>query len=177
MVGTVRQIGYLVDNIRPRPANHPRAAPFPTGAAMSPDELQARFLSEIEKRAVDDKYIDGIEERELLQIAIQHGFGTEWARTFLADVCRRKGYVIEASVVQLIRDRVRAAARADGTIDRTGFEQVVEDARRAVAGTTRTDRDVRALVVTTLEDAGPARVRAGFFTNWYARMKKELGLR
>ena len=144
---------------------------------MSPDELQGRFLAEIEKRAVDDKYIDGIEERELLQIAIQHGFGTDWARTFLADVCRQKGYVIEASVVRLIREKLKAATRSDGTIDRGGFERVVTDAVQAVAGTTRTPRDVRALVVTTLEDAGTPRVKAGWFTNWYARLKKELGVR
>jgi|SRR5579883_2466675 len=143
---------------------------------MSPDELQQRFLSEIEKRAVDDKYIDGIEERELLQIAIQHGFGTEWARTTLADVCRQRGYVIEASVVRLIREKIRAATRSDGTIDRGGFERVVADAVSAVSGTTRTDRDVRRLVVTTMEDAGSTRVKAGVFSNWYARMKKELGL-
>jgi hypothetical protein len=144
---------------------------------MSPDQLHERFLTEIEKRAVDDKYIDGIEERELLQIAIQHGFGTDWARTFLADVCKRKGYVIEASVVQLIRDKLKAATRADGTIDRAGFERVVTDAAGAVSGTTRTNRDVRALVVTTLEDTGSPRVKRGWLTNWYARLKRELGLR
>jgi hypothetical protein len=144
---------------------------------MSPDQLHQRFLAEIEKRAVDDKYIDGVEERELLQIAIQHGFGTDWARTFLADVCKRKGYVIEAAVVQLIRERLKAATRVDGTIDRVGFERVVTDAVGAVSGTTRTPRDVRTLVVTTLEDAGSPRVKRGWFSNWYARMKRDLGVR
>jgi hypothetical protein len=144
---------------------------------MSPDELQQRFLAEIEKRAVDDKYIDGIEERELLQIAIQHGFGTDWARTFLAEVCRQKGYVIEGSVVQLIRDRLRAATRADGKIDRAGYEGVVADARRAVSGTAKSDRDVRLLVVTTMEDTGATKVKAGWLWNWYARQKRNLGVR
>jgi hypothetical protein len=144
---------------------------------MSPDELSQRFVAEIEKRAVEDKYIDGIEERELLQIAIQHGFGTDWARTFLSDVCRQKGYVIEASVVRVIREKLRAAARSDGTIDKGGFEGVVADARKELAGTARTDRDARVLVVTTMEDTGAVKARRGLFTNWYARVKKELGVR
>lgn len=143
---------------------------------MSPDELQQRFLAEIEKRAADDRYIDGVEERELLQIAIQHGFATDRARQFLADVCRQRGYVIEAAVVRLVRDRLRTATGADGRLDRSGFERVVADTRGAVAGTARTDRDVRKLVVTTMEDAGITRVRTGWFGNWYRRLKRELGV-
>ena len=57
------------------------------------------------------------------------------------------------------------------------FEGVVADARREVAGTARSDRDVRVLVVTTMEDSGAVKARRGLFTNWYARVKKELGVR
>jgi hypothetical protein len=66
--------------------------------------------------------------------------------------------------------------RPDGKIDRDGFERVVAVAREAVSGTTRTERDVRRLVVTTMEDAGSTRVKAGMFSNWYARIKREVGL-
>jgi hypothetical protein len=142
---------------------------------MLTDDLRRRFLAEIDKRAVDDKYIDAIEERELLQIAIQHGFGIDMARSELIEACREKGYVIESSVIQLIRDRLQVVARNDGTLDRTGFESVVAYVRENMTGANISEREVRRLVVTTLEDDNTIRARKGFFTNWYARVKKELG--
>jgi hypothetical protein len=143
---------------------------------MSPDELPQRFLAEIDKRAADDRYIDGLEERELLQIAIQHGFGPDWARQVLTDACRERGYVVEAAVVRLIRDRLKAAVDAGGRLTRGRFERVVGDALGAVRGTARTDADVRRLVVTTMEDAGLNRIKRGWFGDWYGRLKRELGV-
>lgn len=137
---------------------------------MTTDELRNRFLSEIDRRGINDKYIDGIEERELLQIGVQHGFTLEQARTFLVEACRERGYVIEAQVVQRIRDSLR---RQDG-IDRRDFERLVRETLPAVAGTTRTENDLRRLVLTTLDDGG-ARIRRGWFSDWYARAKREVG--
>jgi hypothetical protein len=142
---------------------------------MTPDELRTRFLEEIDRRGRDDKYIDGVEERELLQIAVQHGFATDAARQFLTATCQERGYVIEAAVVARIRDKLRSAG-ADGWLRRAGFEGVVADALSAVSGTTRTDRDVRRLVVTTMEDAGTPRARREWLRDWFRRVKKEVGL-
>lgn len=142
---------------------------------MSPDELQQRFTDEIEKRAVDDKYIDGNEERELLQIALQHGFPTDWARNFLVEVCRTRGYAIEAAVVQLVRERLRSATLSDGRIDWRGFKSVVAEAKLAVAGTSKTESEIRKLVVTTMEDTGLNRVKTGWLGNWYRKLKRDVG--
>jgi hypothetical protein len=137
---------------------------------MTAEELQQRFVAEIEKRAVDDKYIDGLEERELLQIGLQHGYSTEQARSFLVAVCAQRGYVIEAAVVQRIRESLRRRER----INRQSFEDIVNETRPAIAGTTRNDSDLRRLVVTTLDDSA-ARIRRGWFSDWYARLKRDLG--
>ena len=50
---------------------------------MSEDEIKKRFVSEIELRGYDDKYIDRNEEREILQIAIQLGVSIDSARLAL----------------------------------------------------------------------------------------------
>src|SRR5258708_4316262 len=100
--------------------------------AMTSEELRQRFVNEIEKRAVEDKYIDGLEERELLQIGVQHGYTTEQARGFLVEVGRERGYVIEGAVVQRIRESLGQRAR----MDRREFELLVRETRPAVAGTT-----------------------------------------
>lgn len=143
---------------------------------MSPEELQSRYVAEIEKRGQDDRYIDGVEERELMQIAIQHGFSTDRARTVLADVCRERGYVIEAVVVRQIREKLLATAVGRRAVRRSGFEAVVREAAGLVGGTTRTDRDVRTLVVTTMDDAGLTRVKPWWGGDWYSRMKRDLGI-
>lgn len=143
---------------------------------MSPEELHSRYVAEIEKRGFDDKYIDGVEERELMQIAIQHGFPLERARGFLTDVCKEKGYVIEATVVQLIRDMLKSQAGGKGSVARAGFEAVVRAALGLVAGTTRGERDVRKLVVTTMDDTGIARAKKWWTRDWYSRMKRDLGV-
>ncbi|WP_149113001.1 hypothetical protein [Limnoglobus roseus] len=143
---------------------------------MSPEELQSRYVAEIEKRGVDDKYIDGVEERELMQIAIQHGFSTDRARTFLADVCRERGYVIEAVVVQQIREKLLAKARRNRAIRQSAFESVVREASNLVGCTTRTEGDVRKLVMTTMDDSGIARIKKWWGGDWYSRMKRDLGL-
>ncbi|CAN5532135.1 hypothetical protein BH11PLA2_BH11PLA2_39210 [soil metagenome] len=143
---------------------------------MTPDELQARFTAEIEKRAVFDRYIDGQEERELMQIGIQHGYDTQAARDFLVEVCTQRGYIIEAAVVTRIREQLRTAVRGDGLLDRQGYERVVKDARDAVNGTTRTESDVRRLVLITLNDAGSPQVKTGWFGNWFAKAKRHVGV-
>lgn len=143
---------------------------------MSPEELHARYTREIENRGRDDKYIDGVEERELMQIAIQHGFSAERARSLLVEVCRQRGYVIEATVVQLIRDQLAAAGRSNHAIDRTAFDTVVQYAVAQVRGTTRTEHDVRKLVMATMDDGGFVRARKWWAGDWYSRMKRDLGI-
>lgn len=143
---------------------------------MTPDELHARYVAEIDRRGGADKYIDGVEERELMQIAIQHGFPLERARAFVVDVCREKGYVIEATVVQFVREKLKSVARPDGTVDKSGFDDLVRQVMLAVQKTTRSANDVVQLVATTLDDAGIRRVGTWWRSGWFARLKKRFGL-
>ena len=141
---------------------------------MSPDEIHNRFVNEIEKRGNDDRYIDGLEERELMQIAIQHGFSPDWARQALTEVCQQKGFIIEAAVVQRVRERLKATVFPDGQLDKQGFESLVSEVRTVLQGTTRTDPEIRRLVVNTIDDLGTIRVKTGWFRNWYLQLKRQL---
>jgi hypothetical protein len=141
---------------------------------MTEDEIKTRFVSEIELRGYDDKYIDRNEEREILQIAIQLGVGVESARLALVQVCEERGYIIESAIARQIRKDVESAT-AQGKVDRRGFEAIFENARRAVQGK-KNDRDVRKMVVGVMEETGSNRVKTGWFSNWYARMKRDLGM-
>jgi hypothetical protein len=141
---------------------------------MPADDLTQRLVNEIRLRAYDDHYIDRTEEREILQIAVAVGLGLDPARQTLARICGEQGYVLESDVVASVKAAVEAAAR-DKRIDRAAFEGLVDQAKFATGGK-RTDRDLRKLVIAVMEETGHTRVRTGWFTDWYATAKKELGI-
>lgn len=142
---------------------------------MSPDAIQARFVDEIKLRAYDDRYIDKNEEREILQIAIQHGIGIDSARADLAGVCEQNGYVLESTLVARIRAQAEAAVAAGGHLDRGAFDRIVEDAKKQAQGR-KNDRELKKIAVLVIEDAGLNRVKTGWFSDWWGSLKRELGM-
>jgi hypothetical protein len=142
---------------------------------MSVDDIKQRFVNEIKLRGYEDRYIDRNEEREILQIAIQLGVNIDAARADLAEVCAAEGYVLEAAVLKSIQERIEAAASADGRIDRRKFDEILTEAKRIIGGK-KTDRQVKTLIVQVMEDTGNNRIRRGWFHNWYAALKRELGI-
>lgn len=139
---------------------------------MSLEAIDKRFVDEVKLRAYDDKYIDKIEEREILQIAIQQGIAIESARAALAQVCEREGYIQEAALLKLIKERADAIS---GKIDQREFESILSVVRQAAHGR-RNERDLKKMIVLVLEDAGLNRMKTGWFTDWYAAMKRDLGM-
>lgn len=142
---------------------------------MSIEDVKKRFVNEIKLRAYEDKYVDRNEEREILQIAIQLGVGIDSARTALAQVCEDAGYVLESTVVKMIRDNIEAAAGNDGKIDQKEFEMVFAQARKAMQGKLN-DVQIKKMIVQIMEDSGNTRVKTGWFSDWYTTLKKELGM-
>jgi len=143
---------------------------------MSIDDIKKRFVDEVKLRAYDDRYIDRIEEREILQIAIQLGVSIDSARPALLQVCDEQGFVVESRVIKLIKDRLQSAAGADGEVDRPLFEAAVAAAKTAVDGK-KNDREVKRMVLRVMEETGNNKVKTGWFSrNWYASLKRELGV-
>ena len=138
---------------------------------MSEDEIKKRFVSEIELRGYDDKYIDRNEEREILQIAIQLGVSIDSARLALVQVCEDRGFIIESAIARQIKKDVEIR----GKVDRHEFEAIFVNTRKAVQGK-KNDRDIKKMIVNVMEDTGNNRVKTGWFSNWYANLKKDLGL-
>jgi hypothetical protein len=142
---------------------------------MSLDAIKTRFIDEIKLRGYDDKYLDKNEEREILQIAIHQGIGIEAARVALAQVCEQEDYVVESGLIRQIQDQCEAATANDGRIDRPLFEQIVAKASTAVRGR-KNEREIRRLIVHVMEDHALNKVKTGWLNNWYAAMKRDLGV-
>ncbi|MFO0803608.1 MAG: hypothetical protein U0791_10885 [Gemmataceae bacterium] len=139
---------------------------------MTEDEIKTRFVREIELRGYDDKYIDRNEEREILQIAIQLGVGVDNAKLALAQVCEDRGYIIESEVARQIRREIESTG---AKVDRHEFQAIFENTRKAVQGK-KNDRDIQRMIVNVMEDSGHTRVKTGWFSNWYANLKRDLGI-
>ena len=142
---------------------------------MSLDEIKKRFVNEIKLRAYDDKYVDRDEEREILQIAVQLGVGVDSARVALAQVCEQGHYVLESAVMRLIKAQIEAAMGDDGKVDQKEFEMVYQSAALAMQGK-KTERQIKTMIVQVMEDTGNNKVKTGWFSDWYAALKKDLGM-
>ena len=142
---------------------------------MSIEDIKKRFVDEIKLRAYDDKYVDKNEEREILQIAIQQGIGIDSARSALAQCCEHQGYILESTVLKNVKDQIETAAGNDGKVDQKEFELIFQNTKRQMVGK-KNDREIKKMIVQLMEDTGNNKVKTGWFSDWYAALKKDLGM-
>lgn len=142
---------------------------------MSPDEVKQRFVEEIKLRGYDDSYIDKNEEREILQIAIQHGVSIDNARLALVQVCTDESYILESAIMRQIKERVVSASETNGCVDRQTFDAILNTVKHSVQNK-KNDREVKKMIVQVMEASGNIRVKRNWFSNWYTSLKKDLGM-
>jgi hypothetical protein len=141
---------------------------------MNLDEVKQRFVQEIELRAYDDKYIDKNEEREILQIAIGLGVTVESARASLAQVCERHGYVLESVALKQAKELMDTFATNDGKIDEKEFNDAVTTLKKATQGK-RNDVQCKRMILEIMAD-NSYQPKTGWLSNWYANVKKQVGM-
>jgi hypothetical protein len=74
-----------------------------------------------------------------------------------------------------IRTQAETAVAAAGHLERDAFDRILEDARTYIQGR-KNDRELKKIAVLVIEDAGLNRVKAGWFSDWWAALKRELGM-
>ena len=142
---------------------------------MSSEDIKKRFVDEIKLRAYDDKYVDKNEEREILQVAIQQGISIDSARSALQQVCEHQGYVLESTLLKLMKDQIEVASGNDGKVDQKEFDLIFQNAKKSALGK-KNDRELKKMIITVMEDTGLNKVKTGWFSDWYTTMKKDLGM-
>jgi hypothetical protein len=142
---------------------------------MELSDIKKRLIEEIKLRAYEDKYIDKGEEREILQIAIQLGVSVDSARSALVQVCDECNYVMETAILKQIKDQIETASGNDGMVDQREFDMIFANIKRAVQNK-KNDREVKRMIVTVMEETGNNKVKKGWFSNWYATLKQDLGM-
>jgi hypothetical protein len=141
---------------------------------MSLEEVKRRFVEEIKLRAYDDKYVDKNEEREILQIALQQGVTVDSARGALAQVCEQNGYVLESAVQMQIKSLIDTFASNDGLIDEKEFNDAVSQCKKLTQGK-KNDVACKRMVIEVVEDNAYKR-KTGWFSDWYTKVKKDVGM-
>lgn len=141
---------------------------------LGTEELTKRFLDEIKLRAYEDKYIDRREEREILQYAISAGIDLEVARQSLLEACRQKGFLVESSLLAQTRDELQACQKQTNQLNKEQVNSIISSLHQQVQGAISHTDCIR-LIVEIIE-CGNFRVQKGWFSNWFAELKKEAGL-
>jgi hypothetical protein len=136
---------------------------------MSADEVHRQCVAQIRLRAYDDRYIDQDEEREILQILEQEAASADALRDTLSKVCDRHNFVLESRVLADVKKRL-----ANGKIDEKDFHDAVTTCKARFRGK-KDETQVKRLIVEMIEDNG-FQVKTGMFRNWYAKVKREVGL-
>jgi hypothetical protein len=141
---------------------------------MSLDEVKRQFVEQVKLRAYDDKYIDKNEEREILQMALQHGVTVDSARAALAQVCESQGYVLESVALKAVKEMIDIQAANDGKIDEKEFGDAVALLKVRTEGK-KNDIQCKRMVIEIIED-NSYKIKTGLFSNWFSRVKKEVGM-
>ena len=141
---------------------------------MNLDEIKKQFVEQVKLRAYDDKYIDKNEEREILQIALQHGITVDSARAALAQVCESNGYVLESVALKAVKELIEIQAGNDGKIDEKEFNDAVSLLKTRTQGK-KNEVQVKRMVIEIIEDNN-YKVKTGMFSNWFSRVKREVGM-
>jgi hypothetical protein len=138
------------------------------------DEVKKRFVDEVKLRAYDDKYIDRKEEREILQVALQAGISFDSARSALGQVCEAQDYVLESAVLARLKDILDTSAGNDGAIDEKEFNDAVLNCKKWTKNK-KNDVQCKKMVIEIIDEAS-YKTSKGWFSSWYANVKRELGV-
>ncbi len=141
---------------------------------MSLDEVKKRFVEEVKLRAYDDKYIDKNEEREILQIALQQGVTVDsalppWPRS-------AKATATSSKAASSARSRTSSTPSPATTARSTRRSSTTPSpsAKMRTLGK-KNDVQVKRMVLEVIEE-NSFKVKTGMFSNWYARVKKDVGM-
>jgi hypothetical protein len=139
------------------------------------EDIRQRFINEIKLRAFDDQYVDRGEEKEILQIAIGMNVDIDTARMALRQACDMENYVLESSVLTEMKEQLQVFSGNDGEVDETEFTLLFQTMKSKVKGKI-TDVQVKRMIIEEMENSGLNKVKTGWFSNWYTKVKKEVGM-
>src|SRR5262245_38372645 len=98
---------------------------------MTDDPMTDRLVKEIGLRTFADRYLDALEESEVVRIAEQLGMDRASAQAVIGSYCAETGTVREGTVRDAIRVKL---SEIPDKLDRPSFDTIAESARTIAGG-------------------------------------------
>ena len=96
------------------------------------------------------------------------------ARAALAQVCEANNYVLESVALKAVKELIEIQAGNDGKIDEKEFNDAVSLLKTRTQGK-KNEVQVKRMVIEIIEDNN-YKVKTGMFSNWFSRVKREVGM-
>ena len=107
-------------------------------------------------------------------LVLRANVSVDSARAALAQVCEANNYVLESKVLAQIKDLVEIQAANDGKVDEKEFNDAVALCKKATQGK-KNDVQCKRMVIQVIDD-NAYKVKTGLFSNWFNRVKREVGM-
>ena len=89
-------------------------------------------------------------------------------------MCESQGYVLESKVLSEVKDLIETFVSNDGKLDEKEFNDAVAQLKKRCQGK-RNDIQCKKMIIEIVED-NSYKIKSGLFSNWYQRMKKDVGM-
>ncbi len=106
------------------------------------DSIKSQFIEFIKLQGFDDKFIDRVEEKRILEVGVKNGISVEESLAILKEVAEEKGLVVERNAEEQTSAFLQNALDNDGLINKKEFEEAVSLFRSATKGKIR-DPDIK----------------------------------
>lgn len=142
---------------------------------FSCDLIKNDLIDAVKQRGKSDSYIDRIEEREILQFALQKGLMLDQGHQVLLEVCHQNNYIMESHLLEDILEQIKSFAKGGNGLTEKFFVEMTKKLLLNSKGYLET-QNAQEMIVSLIEDNG-IEIETGFFgNNWFLKIKKNLKL-
>jgi hypothetical protein len=132
------------------------------------DETRKQLIEYIMLQVYDDQYIDRVEEKKILEIAIKKGMSIEEGLSIIHQIAMEKGLVVEREAESRAKELLEQFARNDGVVDKKEFEDVLGIFKTACKGKVPEPELKRRLKKMVLDNGWKVKEGGLFGTKWFS---------
>ena len=142
---------------------------------MNLDDVKKRFVDEVKLRALR-RQVHRPPARSARSCRSPCNRASASTRPVgaLAQVCEAQDYVLESKVLDQLKDILDTSAGNDGRIDEKEFNDAVLNCKKWTKGK-KNDVQCKKMVIEMIDETA-YKTSQGWFSNWYANVKREIGL-
>src|SRR5690242_18491272 len=93
-------------------------------------DVRHKLAEKVKAAALNDRYISGDVEKQLVNDAVEHGLSADFAQNVIASIAVEKGFVVESYLDHVLGVVLHHLGKKNkGKIDKTEFDESIEMAK------------------------------------------------